>query len=84
MNINTLFTPPPPTTQEASSKVIALTPEQEKELIDEASKADFIRNFMIASAAAALFVDLFVTINTTSKAITRKCYGDYFFPLSKR
>merc|ERR1711935_736673 len=52
----TPFAPPPPPAQEVAAEVVELTPEQEKSLADEASKNSFVKNSMIASAAAAILL----------------------------
>jgi len=62
----TPFTPPPPPVQESAVEVVNLTPEQEKALADEASKKSFVKNSMIASAAATLLVGFGLTADSPS------------------
>ena len=62
----TPFTPPPPPVQEQALEVAELTPEQEKAIADEASKDQFIKNSLIASAAAALLVGFGLTADSPS------------------
>jgi NAD(P) transhydrogenase len=71
----TPFTPPPPPVQEQAIEVVELTPEQEKVLADEASKNQFVKNSMIASAAAALLVGFGLTADSPSSVNLMATFG---------
>jgi NAD(P) transhydrogenase len=71
----TPFTPPPPPVQEVAAEVVELTPEQEKALADEASKDSFVKNSMIASAAAALLVGYGLTVDSSSSVNLMATFG---------
>jgi len=71
----TPFTPPPPPPQEAAAEVVELTPEQEKALADQASKDSFVKNSMIASAAAALLVGFGLTADSPSSINLMATFG---------
>jgi len=60
------FTPPLPPKQAAEAEVVELTPEQEKALSDQASKDTFVKNSVIASAAAAILVGFGLTADSPS------------------
>lgn len=62
----TPFTPPLPPKQAAEAEVVELTPEQEKALSNQASKDTFVKNSMIASAAAAILVGFGLTADSPS------------------
>jgi NAD(P) transhydrogenase len=61
----TPFSPPPPPKSDKEDAV-ALTPEEAKAVADEESKADFLKNSMIASAAATAMVAFGLTADSDS------------------
>merc|ERR1711935_1031043 len=71
----TPFAPPPPPAQEVAAEVAELTPEQEKSLADEASKNSFVKNSMIASAAAAILVGFGLTADSPSSVNLMATFG---------
>merc|ERR1711935_1332981 len=71
----TPFAPPPPPAQEVAAEVVELTPEQEKSLADEASKNSFVKNSMIASAAAAILVGFGLTADSPSSVNLMATFG---------
>ena len=70
----TPFTPPPPPQQDVA-EVVELTPEQEKALVDQESKASFVKNTMIASAAAALLVGFGLTADSPNAINLMATFG---------
>jgi NAD(P) transhydrogenase len=70
----TPFTPPPPPVSDIA-EVVELTPEQEKALVDEESKASFVKNTMIASAAAAILVGFGLTADSPSAVNLLATFG---------
>ncbi len=70
----TPFTPPPPPARDVA-EVVELTPEQEKALIDEESKASFVKNTMIASAAAAVLVGFGLTADSPNAINLMATFG---------
>eukprot|EP00532_Pseudo-nitzschia_australis_P011984 CAMPEP_0168220108 /NCGR_PEP_ID=MMETSP0140_2-20121125/9009_1 /TAXON_ID=44445 /ORGANISM="Pseudo-nitzschia australis, Strain 10249 10 AB" /LENGTH=1150 /DNA_ID=CAMNT_0008148717 /DNA_START=162 /DNA_END=3614 /DNA_ORIENTATION=+ len=70
----TPFSPPPPPQQEVA-EVVELTPEQEKALADQTSKDAFVKNSLIASAAAALLVGFGLTADSPSSVNLMATFG---------
>eukprot|EP00533_Pseudo-nitzschia_delicatissima_P009466 CAMPEP_0116107174 /NCGR_PEP_ID=MMETSP0327-20121206/16069_1 /TAXON_ID=44447 /ORGANISM="Pseudo-nitzschia delicatissima, Strain B596" /LENGTH=1133 /DNA_ID=CAMNT_0003599917 /DNA_START=145 /DNA_END=3546 /DNA_ORIENTATION=+ len=68
------FTPPPPPVQNVA-EVVELTPEQEKALVDEESKASFVKNSMIATGAAAILVGFGLTADSPSAVNLMATFG---------
>jgi len=71
----TPFTPPPPPKQAVEAEVVDLTPEQIKAMNDQASKDAFVKNSLIASAAAALLVGFGLTADSPSAINLMATFG---------
>eukprot|EP00536_Pseudo-nitzschia_multiseries_P018046 jgi/Psemu1/328717/estExt_fgenesh1_pg.C_20840002 len=70
----TPFAPPPPPQQDVA-EVVELTPEQEKALADQNSKDSFVKNSLVASAAAAILVGFGLTADTPASINLMATFG---------
>jgi NAD(P) transhydrogenase len=69
------FTPPPPPAVETAAEVVDLTPDEEKALKDEASKDEFAKNSLVATAAAAILVAFGLTADSPSAINLMATFG---------
>lgn len=68
------FTPPPPPPS-VEAEVVALTPEEQKELADKTSKEQFVKNALLASVAASALVGFGLTADSPSTVNLLATFG---------
>jgi NAD(P) transhydrogenase len=69
------FTPPAPPAQSTVAEVVQLSPEQEKALADQKSKDQFVKNSLLASAAAGALVAFGLTADSPSAVNLLATFG---------